>query len=266
MMSSVRRQHYGMMPDVSPALNPIQRFLDDRNLLRSRSPLGTRSTALLGRSTLSIPLPTPLPTATPVERRRSLPVTGGLELSEPEKYEDILERRLEQKTRENFEVGIAYFRNRDPLKARHYFELTEHVWADRPQPYIGGMLASVELGDFSRAMTDLLRALDRAETLGDLVIPDLIDRFYEGEDHEERLEVFRRRVDSINILVNSQAGASRLALLLAYYSWLDGDVSTAISAAEESAGVLPEARAESVRKFHGFLVLEQQQPAAEPES
>jgi tetratricopeptide (TPR) repeat protein len=174
-------------------------------------------------------------------------------------YEDILETRLQEKAEQNFELGAAYFRSGEMLKARHHFELAGDVWLDKPQPYIAGMLASYELNDFNRAIGDLTRALELAKALDHLKIDDFLNKFYNGEDLAAQKAALGRAVDSVNLLVKSSGEAGGPAnLLLAYYSWLNGDSITAAAAAESAARVFPEPTAKHIRKFHGWLLEEQQ--------
>jgi tetratricopeptide (TPR) repeat protein len=162
--------------------------------------------------------------------------------------------RLAKKADECFELGIAYFRNRDLIKARNYFERVRDLQRDRPRAFIADVFVAYDKGDYNRALLSLLRALERAETLEDLKLDRFIERLYKGDDYEEKQRAFKRTVESVNLFVNSRANAPLMKVLLAYYAWLNGDLSTAIAAAEIAAGSAGDQPVPQIEKFRKLLI------------
>ncbi|MBN2563718.1 MAG: hypothetical protein JXQ75_22600 [Phycisphaerae bacterium] len=162
--------------------------------------------------------------------------------------------RLQNKADENFELGFAHFRCGELVDARNCFEMVRDIERDRPRGYIADVFVSCKGQDFHRAIVSLLRALERAETLEDLKIEGFIEKLFGGEDVEAQERGFRRVTESLNLFVNSNPDAPRLNMLLAYYAWLNGDLQTAIAAAEIAEKVEMEESAPHVAKFHRLLI------------
>jgi tetratricopeptide (TPR) repeat protein len=225
-------------------------------LLLSRSPLGRRVSALIGRQDY-------LPDNSGEERgaggrRRTnpdlQPKPSPTEDRVPEEFEDRLLSRLEKKAEDRFELGAAYFRSGDLIKARNCFEIVRHIQRDRPRGYAADVLVSYDRGDYNRAILSLWRALERIGTLEDLRIDRFIETFYDGADFAAKERVFKRTVESVNLFVKSSPAAPHMNLLLTYYAWLDGDLGTAIAAAEIAMERTKEPIAQYAERFLRLLI------------
>lgn len=172
--------------------------------------------------------------------------------------------RLAKKADEYFELGIGYFRNRDLIKARHCFERVKDLQRDRPRAFIADVFVAYDKGDHNRALLSLLRALERAETLEDLKLDRFIERLYKGDDYEEKQRAFKRTVESVNLFVNSRKSTPLMKVLLAYYAWLNGDLNTAIAAAEIAAGGAGDQPVPQIEKFRKLLIEAKDGAAAPP--
>ncbi|MCG8405593.1 MAG: hypothetical protein MI923_10390 [Phycisphaerales bacterium] len=225
---------FDLLRPIQPFASPIVRDLNRRNLLRSRSPLGRRSASFIGRryygmepdrrSPGDLDIPPPSPTVTKIESD-----------TEGRSYTDLLVARLRKKADDYFDLGITYFREKEYLKSRQHFELAQQVDQDHPRTYLAKMIVSFQRGDLNIAIVSLKHGIDRAESLDDLRID--WKRFYATEQE------FQRLVDSASLLANSPKVSPGVKLLLAYYTWLNGDLQTAISVAESA-----ERQAEADRK------------------
>jgi tetratricopeptide (TPR) repeat protein len=174
-------------------------------------------------------------------------------------YGENLGAILDGKADENFELGIAYFRNGDHRRAKHCFRVVKTLEGDRPRAFVADVFVAYETRDYNRAVLSLRRALERSEALSDLKIDGFIDRMYQGSPEEKR-RAFRRTVESVNLDVKSRPGAPRLNLLLAYFAWLNGDVATAISAASLAESVMGERERPVVATFRQRLSSEMARP------
>ncbi len=246
-----------------PAISPIQRMLNSRNLLRTRSELGLGYTSLLGRhdfvrdasgrlrGDVSRWLPNEVP-----EHMQSVDPMAPMDNRLTTKLED----RLARKADELFDRGMAYFRNQDLHSARDCFGIVRDLERDRPRAYIADLLVAMGKRDYNRATVSLIRAVDRSETLDDLRIDGFLEKFYaygeEGDLRSAKRE-YQRLVDSMNHLAKSNPSARHLSALLAYVRWLNGDLDTAISAAraaeEKSVDLEEEASHAPFRKFSRLL-------------
>jgi tetratricopeptide (TPR) repeat protein len=180
------------------------------------------------------------------------------------KFEDALADRLDKMAEENFELGMTYFRDGNFLLARHHFDMARDVWRDKPRCHIATMLVAYEMSDTNQAVNELMQALRMAKTLDDLKIEDFLDKFYAGDDPDKKRQALSRTVDSVNMFaqaVKDAPAAPAANMLLAYYSWLNGDLVTAVSAADRASRALPDDAAEPVRRFRDMLV--EKQRAAE---
>ena len=84
---------------------------------------------------------------------------------------------------------------------------------------------SLHASDVTTAVTSLIHAIHRAESLADLRI--------EWKEFYAKEQDFQRVVNSVNVRAKSGAGTNKsMNLLLAYYSFLNGDLKTAIAATE----------------------------------
>ncbi|MFH1417720.1 MAG: hypothetical protein ABII12_05465 [Planctomycetota bacterium] len=265
-MSPLRRFEYGMLSDVPPPSSPITQILHQRNLLSVRSPLGRRASILIGRNPLTtLSSPGDTENALAKDAVNSAPEPEGAFASEPGNYEDLLAARLERRAAEAFDLGAAYYRTGDFSRARHSFDMAQQVWSDKAQPYLGAMLTSYRMGSYHRATTELVNAIERMQTLDDLKIEGFIERFFEGEGLSAKQAEFRKIVDSANVFVAATQGSARPNLLLAYFAWMNGDLGTAIAAAEIAPEGYREEQQEHIRRFHELLIQEQQTAATRTE-
>lgn len=211
------RREFGLIRPVEPLYSPIARDLRQRNLLRSRSTLGRRSASVIGRQDYDW-----VEDATPLPGSQSNP-ESGLKTSS---YSDMLAARLQKKANDHFELGIAYFKAEQFLKARQHFQLARQINADHPKSYLAEMIVSYHRKDFNTAVINLEFALNRASSLNDLKID--WQEFYSSKQD------FQRVVDSVSLLANLPKAPPNLSLMLAYYTWLNGDLNTAISLAQSA--------------------------------
>jgi hypothetical protein len=261
-VASWMSQSGGLLPGPTQPQTPIQRLFDQRNLLRARSPLGQTGTAFLGRYALGSSGQT-APAAAPTSQPAGVTTGPADDRPTPVRFEDVLANRLDRMAEENFELGMTYFREGDFLKARHHFDMAGNVWRDKPRCHIATMLVAYEMQDMNQAVNELMRALQMAKTLDDLKIEGFLDKFYVGDDTDKKRQALSRTVDSINMFAQSvkdAPAASAANVLLAYYSWLNGDLVAAASAADRALRTLPEATAEPVRRFRDMLVESQRAP------
>jgi hypothetical protein len=251
----------GLLPDPYLPLTPIQRILNQRNILRVRSSLGKTGTALLGRSRQGPGASTSLASAWASDAARGTSIAAVAQPTAtgeaPASFEDALADRLKKAAAQNFELGMTYFREGDWARARYHFDLTKDLWLDKSRPYVASMLVSFEMGDYHQSIAELLRALQLAKTLDDLRIEGFADKFFAGDDPETRRRALSRMVDSVNRFVLGAKDDSVWKLLLAYCSWVNGDLAVAVSAADDAAQGAKEPYVVHVRRFRDMLAEEQ---------
>ncbi len=257
-MSPLQRYEGGLLSPAPYPSSPITQLLNQRNLLKARSPLAYRASAMVGR----YPIPSVLSVGdeaqfTTRSAGDSSSETEGAVADKPGQYEDLLAARLDSRAAEAFNLGAAFYRSGDFSHAHHSFDMAQQVWSDRPQPFLGAMLTSYSTGRYQRATTELVKAIERMEELDDLKIEGFVENFFEGADLSAKQAEFRKTVDSVNVFVVSTHGSPRANLLLAYFAWLNGDLGTAIAAAELAPEGFREELQEPIRKFHELLIQEQ---------
>jgi hypothetical protein len=271
-MLPMGREGLSLLSDPSAPQTRIQRILEDRNLLRVRSPLAKSGTALLGRVTPGLGTEGRMgapwgssavlgTTTEPTTQSTTQPADDG---QGPVRFEVALADRLNATAARNFELGAACFRAGDLLRARYHFDLTKDLWLDQARPYVASMIVSFEVGDYNRSALELLRAFQLAKTLDDLRIDGFADKFLAGDDEEQRQRMLTRMVDTVNRFALTDREDPMPKVLLAYYSWLNGDVSVAVATAEEAARGASEPKAGNIRKFHDMLAEEQRAATTRP--
>lgn len=247
----------GLLRDPPFRGGPIKSLLDQRNYLRTRSALGASSTIALGQ--------TPLPPRGPDDLQGNFLVGSPAESSSQpatqptsgvRTYVDVLAARIDAKADEQFDLGAVYLRYGDFPRARHCFDVARDLRPDDPKPYLGSMVGSYCLGDYNQAIWEILRAMELAKTLDELRIEGFVDRFFPGEDAKSRHEAFERALDSVNPQGDSAGAPSPVNVLRAYYSWLNNDVSTAISAADLASQAFEGPRGDGIRRFRGWIAEE----------
>ncbi len=278
-LSPLKETRRGLLPDIQLSYDPTRYILDRRNLLRVRSPLAQSATAYLGRSVMSrdelllrpplvetagtsADVPSPESTL-PVPTSEPAPPESPLGIRAPRTVADVLTSKLESRGDEYLQIGIAYFRAGEFIRARQQFEMARIVWPDQPKPYIMCMFASYQVGDRHRALHDLTKAIGLASSLEDLRIEGFPGQFWPGADEAAAKAAFRRTVSAVNLALKSSGETTSGSILLAYYAWLNDDTSTAISAAEAAIGATADPDASApLRRFRDWLT-EDRAPAAE---
>ncbi|HVP13461.1 MAG TPA: hypothetical protein VMV94_19970 [Phycisphaerae bacterium] len=259
-ISPLATQRMGLLPDPTVPLTPIQRILDQRNFLRARSSLGRAETAFLGRS-LPLAGEGVVPQSPGVLTAAATTTTSPAgEAPAPLRLEETLQERINKTADDNFELGMSYCREGDLLRARYHFDLAKHLWLDKSRPRLACMAVAFESEDYFQATAELLQALRLAKTLDDLRIEGFADQFYPGNDPAEKRRALARTIDAVNRFVVATDNNPLAKLLLAYYSWLNGDVGVAASTADAVSQAIPEPGAGYVRKFRDMLT-EEQRPA-----
>lgn len=211
--------------------NPIDQILKSRNLLSVQSPLA-RTT--LNHDPYSKVLDEELPMFLPTEAvANEAPPPAIAEVAPGQRstsdFLDEMSGGLSSKGDEYYEVGMAYFRNGDFLRAKNYFELDREIHRQHVRPYVADVLTASEKRDMNRAYTSLMLAIRRAQKLEELGV----DRASFFPDPVK----FDRTLSLMNVMVNQAPDQPATHALLAYYSWLNGDTATARSSAERAASI-----------------------------
>lgn len=235
---------------------PVRSLLDRRNLLGSRSTL-----AQLSRGTVD---------SEEYAKFRSNPSIDGeefpsLENRRPDefrpsaRYEDELERILRKQEADYYARGVDYFRQGKMVRAADCFDVCRSHDRNNARYAVAGLIVAYERSNYNRAIVSLLTALRLAESLEDLRIPVEDDPstgvrgFYVSGD---RGGSFGSTVDRANVRANLTSGSSAgyAQLFLAFFAWLNGEVSTAIHAAEVAESELPKEQATVAKKFRELLI------------
>ncbi|RIK64780.1 MAG: hypothetical protein DCC65_13785 [Planctomycetota bacterium] len=196
--------------------NPIDQVLKSRNLLGVQSPLARKT---LNHDPYSKVLDEELPMFLPPETAAddaSPPISEAAPAQRSTSdFLDELSGGLSSKGDEYYEVGMAYFRNGDFVRAKNYFELDREIHRQHVRPYIADVLTASEIRRAQR-LEEL--AVDRES-----FFPDPVK--------------FDRTLSLMNVMVNQAPDQPATHALLAYYSWLNGDTATARSSAERAASI-----------------------------
>jgi len=201
-------------------------MLNRRNHLRSYSELGRRRDGFIGRqdyireadgswrgevSPISSPNPISLPRANAA--------------TDPPSYCSLLSDHLKEKADQYYKTGLSYFRKGQYSRARDYFRLVRQLENDRPRAFVANVIASLQGNDLQSAIMNLVHAINRAESLADLRV-ELSEFYLINQD-------FQRVLNAVNVMAKSGSGTNKsLSLMLAYYSFLNGDMITAVAEAE----------------------------------
>lgn len=225
----------GLVRPERPIANPIAREFRRHNLLRSRSVLARRVTALVDQGNLlrgrrfvgpagAVTPPIDVPPGYRPEPDPNRPT-----------YADKVASRLEDKAEDYFNRGLAFcrkglaakdrqVRGSSLLRAQQFFELTKQIDEDRARAYAAIAIVAFAREDSNTAVANLEAALDRAHSLADIGVDWRM--FYENEERFQ--QVFER----VNGIANANPDSASASLMLAYFAWLGGELSTAITAAE----------------------------------
>jgi hypothetical protein len=215
----------------------VAQILDRRNLLQSHSELGRSRRTLIGRQDYILEANGRWRGEVSLaESSGPAGLTSTDATTDPRSYSSRISERLEKKADEYYRLGIEYFRESQYPKSRDYFQLVRQLEDDHPRAFVADVLVSLQGGDVHTAITSLIHAIKRAESLADLSI--------EWKEFYAKEQDFLRVINSVNVAAKSGAGLSKsMSLMLAYYSFLKGDVNTAISeakvASEESTRGAP---------------------------
>lgn len=255
-----RQATYNASRNTTP-INPIDQILQSRNLLAARSPLAKKTVTrdpfgnlIEEESSGFVSM-----TTTPVAPASTTATPGG-ERPTTSEFLDTLSDRLKDKGDEYFEVGQAFFRNGDYVKAKSYFEMDREINRYKSRPYVADALTAGETRDINRAFTSIMLALRRAEQPSDILVNKA--DFYGGDN---RLD---RTVSLINVMVNQSPDLPAMHLLLAFYSWINGDTSTARSSASRAAALAPSPAAaldqDTIKQIEKFATLVHGEVAESP--
>lgn len=201
--------------DLTQLDNPIRDILDKRNLLSPRSALAVKSVSSLGRNLVI----SPAGSETPGELS-SLRAANA----ENQRIDQILGNRHENRSDEYFQKGLKFFRQGDFIQAESYFDIDADLNYKDARPHTAGAIAAYQNKDINQAYFRLMTAISRAKTLDDLRLD--VNAFY--PNHRD----FERTLNAVNIWAKSLADRPGPNMILAYFSWLNGDRSTSLAAVE----------------------------------
>ena len=232
-----------------PSLSPISNVLDRHNFLRPRSLFGRRLAQRVGQ--LNTPLPPAEPAATSVGEAPFVP---------GQTYEDRVAKSLKDRADEDFELALSYFRESSApgqdgllIEARNHISSVLIIDPDAPRGYIVDVFIAYNSKAYNRAFFSLMQALKLAKTLDDLKIDGFVEKMYKGDDVEAKRREFRRTVESVSLLLASSPESKEANVLLAYFAWLNGDLGTAVTAAEAAAKVENPTNGPYVARFRDWL-------------
>lgn len=161
-------------------------------------------------------------------------------------YQRAILQRLQEKSDEFFDRGAAAFKNGQLINARNYFDLVREVEPDKTRPYLANVFVAVQKGDYLTAHGNLIRAMD--------IMHDIEELRMEPTKFYKAAEDLKRRTETINLIAQRNPSSPIPSLVLAYYSWLNGDVGTAISAAASAEKNSPAPADVPVKKFREQLI------------
>ncbi len=224
--------------DLTQLDNPIRDILDKRNLLSPRSALAVKSVSSLGRNLIVSPTSPEAPAESP-----SLTAPTA----ENKKIDRILGNRHEHRSDEYFEKGLKFFRQGDFIRAASYFDIDADLNYKDARPHVAGAMAAYQNMDINQAYFRLMTAIGRARTLDDMRLD--VNAFYPNRRD------FERTLNAVNIWAKSLGDRPAPNMILAYYSWLNGDRSTSLAAVEVSIQHPGSPDEESVcKKFRDLLM------------
>lgn len=251
----------GLLTPEPQSMSPIRQALDQRHLLGPRSVIAKRIAGRAGRLDYvyddtgewrgAVP-----PSLPDVAQAPSLPTGAAVSM------EDRLSATLQQQADEYFELGLAYCRAGKLIEAANCLALVKEMERDTPRAFVADVFVSLSSDRYFRAMLSLRRALEAAKTLDDLRIDRFIERLYPGDDIEAQERAFQRQVESVNLFVNANPGAHQQYVLLAYFAWLNGDLGTAISAAETAEKGQDAEFSQEIARFRKLLQETRNAPSA----
>jgi hypothetical protein len=200
--------------------HPIRDMLGQRNLLAPRSPLAAKSVSSLGRNLVT--QPDGLSGSNGFPSVLSQPAGPGA--PHTPSSSEVPEAALRQPTSDYYAMGLAKFRDRDFIGASGYFDLDSDAHYDQARPQVAGMIAAYKNTNVFQAYFRLLAAIRRAKNLDDLKI-DKASFFPDPRD-------FERTLNDINIWAKTFPDSTGANMILAYFSWLNGDRTTMLSSVD----------------------------------
>lgn len=211
-------------------MSRVAQMMNRHNLLRSNSELARNRSALIGRQDYILEANGRWRgEVSPLESSDSVNVLNAERAAAPLNYSSRLSAQLEEKADRYYRQGVASFREGQYPRSRDYFQLVRQLEDDQPRAFVANVLVSLQGSDVNVAVTSLIHAIDRAESLDDLMV--------EWKEFYVKEQDFRRIVNSVNVLAKSGDGTNKaMNLMLAYYSFLNGDLNTAIATAELAEG------------------------------
>lgn len=227
--------------------SPIKRMLDRRNMLSARSPMGRMASSQLGRLDY-VPDESGVAAgdisriqASP-EATDRVPATLGPDTGAFQKF---LEDRLAVQADDYFQKGLDAFRRQNLVEAAQHFETVRLIERDRSRASLGLMFTRFQMGNLVQATIELLTAIERAEKAEDLVIQK--EWLYEPAE-------FQRTMDAVTVWVRRTPDRAEANLTLAYFAWINGDLTTARNAMEQVDKKMPAYwNVASILRFREFV-------------
>ncbi|MBI5764043.1 MAG: hypothetical protein HZA51_11015 [Planctomycetes bacterium] len=237
---------------------PIQVMLDRRNLLSVRSPIARKATASIGRNIMPIGLDPGQNTFTflPPRQTTSTSVTTQPVTQSDTLYQDVLANRLGRLAEEYYTSGSRAFSKKQWITAKNYFDLVRELEPDKPRAHIAMALVSTQRAEFASAWMHMLKAIGAARTADDLRID--VNQFFTSPDE------LRKTREEVNRAAQRFPELGSIAGMLAYYSFLNGDLGTAADAAANAEKNTPEDYTAPIKKFRGMLLELRTAPASRP--
>ncbi len=202
-------------------------LMEHRNLLSPRSALAIKSTSFLGRNLVTtaemnggagIP-PSSTPTASSAPNVEVAPP--------PTKHaDDLMNDSIQVRMKDYYNLGVRQFREGDYIGARNYFDLDADIHYDQARPFVAGLLATFKNEDYNQAYHHLITALKRAKTLDDLRIDK--NAFFKNPQE------FEQTLNKINLWAKSVPENASPSMMLAFFSWLNGDRATTLGAIDSA--------------------------------
>ncbi len=136
-------------------------------------------------------------------------------------YNEVLAQEQDKRAQTYYDMAIAAFKASDAFRAQQYLGLARQLRPHDPKIECAEVLVAFQARNLNSALARFQRALDpaRSKSLEDIRLD--WRAFYANEQD------FSRLVRRLNLVANAPEAGPEAKLLLAYFSWLDGDQSTA---------------------------------------
>jgi len=239
---------------------PIERLHSRANLLQPKSPLGQIVTIPeLAIYDAAVVKPSD-PIAPQADSISVMPEEEGASLRD---FDNAMAERLRRRYDEYSVQGLAYFKQKNYIRARDCFDICRGLDRKNPWPYAMDTFVAMETQEFSRAANSLVGAVTRARSLEDLKLD--VKLIY-GDELD-----FEKTLNSASNLASADAKdetGKRIKagqLLLAYCAWHNNDLPTAVSAAQAAARSFPGDAGEGAQRFADLLKAEASGKKSDPE-